>query len=180
MLGLTAGLPVSAQAIDRDRARQAAIHAVGSTAEMRQWLRRVPMTRDFPPDFADALKGQAGLFVIEMTSAPGCLPCDDLWLQLNRLRALYGWQVRILSGQDAMLRSGRLGLPWVGHPIAWVRPWADAGRMIPVAIGTDHSANLARNLYLAGKMLTGVRPAVAVRAMSKFTGIVAASPSNRR
>jgi hypothetical protein len=44
--------------------------------------------------------------------------------------------------------------------------------MVPVAIGTDHSVNLARNTYLAAKMLTGVRVAVGVRAMSKFTGIV--------
>jgi hypothetical protein len=71
-----------------------------------------------------------------------------------------------------MLRSGRLGLPWVGHPVAWARPIADATASFPIAIGTDHSANLARNLYLAAKMLTGVRPAVGVRGMSKFTGIV--------
>jgi hypothetical protein len=71
-----------------------------------------------------------------------------------------------------MLRSGRLGLPWVGNPVAWVRPIADPNRMVPVAIGTDHSVNLARNTYLAAKMLTGVRVAVGVRAMSKFTGIV--------
>lgn len=44
--------------------------------------------------------------------------------------------------------------------------------MIPIAIGTDQPANIARNAYLATKMLTGVRAAVAVRAMSKFTGIV--------
>ena len=81
-----------------------------------------------------------------------------------------------------MLRSGRLGLPWVGHPVAWVRPVADSNRIIPVAIGTDHAPNLARNLYLAAKMLTGVKPAVGVRGMAKFTGIVAAPtpPSSNR
>ena len=82
-----------------------------------------------------------------------------------------------------MIRSGRLGLPWVGHPVAWVRPLADPNRIIPVAIGTDHSANINRNLYLAAKMQTGVRVAVGVRAMSKFTGIVGAaapSPSTHR
>lgn len=47
--------------------------------------------------------------------------------------------------------------------------------MIPVAIGTDLDANLTRNIYLAAKMLTGVRPAVGVRAMAKFTGIVGAA-----
>lgn len=80
------------------------------------------------------------------------------------------------------MRSGRLGLPWIGHPVAWVRPIDNPNRTVPVAIGTDHQANLQRNLYLAAKMLTGVRPAVAVRAMSKFTGIVGASShtSNRR
>src|SRR3546814_2211558 len=74
--------------------------------------------------------------------------------------------------------SGRLGLPWVGHPVAWVRATNDPNRVIPIAIGTDHSVNLARNIYLAFKMMTGVRPDVGVRAMAKFTGIVgiAASP----
>ena len=64
----------------------------------------------------------------------------------------------------------------MGHPVAWVRPVSDPNRIIPVAIGTDHEPNLARNLYLAAKMLTGVKPTVGVRGMSKFTGIVAASP----
>jgi len=81
-----------------------------------------------------------------------------------------------------MLRSSRLGLPWVGYPVAWVRPISDPARTVPIAIGTDLAPNLARNMYLAAKMLTGVRPAVAVRAMAKFTGIVAAanpiSPKN--
>lgn len=75
-----------------------------------------------------------------------------------------------------MLRSGRLGLPWVGHPVAWVRPISDPNRIIPIAIGTDHVPNLARNIYLAAKMLTGVRAAVGVRALSKFTGIVGTAP----
>jgi hypothetical protein len=59
-----------------------------------------------------------------------------------------------------MIRSG----VWVflgGHPVAWVRPIADDARVVPVAIGTDHAPNLARNLS-AAKMLTGVRPAVGV------------------
>lgn len=159
---------------------RAAIHPVGDAASMRQWLVRVPVTRDFPPDLADTLRGQASLYVIEMTTAPSCVPCADLWSQLNRLRALYGWQVRTLSGQEALIRSGRLGLPWVGHPVAWVRPLADPQRVVPVAVGTDHAANLTRNLYLAAKMLTGVRPAVAVRAMSKFTGIVGARPNPKK
>lgn len=159
---------------------RAAIHPVADAAAMRQWLVRVPTTRDFPPDLAETLRGQAPLFVVEMTTAPGCVPCADLWARLNALRARYGWQVRTISGQDALLRSGRLGLPWVGHPVAWVRPIADAELVIPIAVGTDHAPNLARNLYLAAKMLTGVRPAVAVRAMSKFTGIVGARPSSKR
>jgi len=78
-----------------------------------------------------------------------------------------------------MIRSGRLGLPWAGHPVAWVRPVTDPSRAIPIAVGTDHTPNLARNLYLAAKMLTGVRPAVGVRAMAKFTGIVGAAPRPR-
>lgn len=169
-----------AQGATREQAMRAAIHPVADQGALRQWLARVPVTRDFPPDLADTLRGQASLYVIEMTTAPGCIPCADLWVQFSRLRRLYGWEVRTLSGQEALIRSGRLGLPWVGHPVAWTRPIADPGRVIPIAVGTDHAGNLTRNLYLAAKMLTGVRPAVAVRAMSKFTGIVGASPSSPR
>jgi len=139
---------------------------------MRAWLARVPVTHDFPPDFAATLRGEAPAFVIEMSTAPGCLPCADLWGKLAVLRSRYGWQIRTISGEEAMLRSGRLGLPWVGHPVAWVRPINDPNRTVPIAIGTDHAVNLARNAYLAAKMLTGVRVDVGVRALSKFTGIV--------
>jgi hypothetical protein len=171
-------MAASGQAVTPRDAMRAAIHPVRDVDEMRGWLARVPVTRQFPPDLADTLRGQASLYVIEMTTAPGCAPCADLWARLNALRARYGWQVRTISGQDALLRSGRLGLPWVGHPVAWVRPVTDLNRMIPIAVGTDHAPNLARNLYLATKMLTGVRPAVAVRAMSKFTGIVGTPATN--
>lgn len=160
----------------REEAMRAAIHPVTSVADMQVWLARVPATRDFPPDFAVTLRGQAPAFVIEMSTAPGCVPCADLWSKLGRLRSQYGWQVRTISGEEAMVRSGRLGLPWVGHPVAWVRPASDPNRIIPIAIGTDHVPNLARNLYLASKMLTGVRAAVGVRALSKFTGIVGMAP----
>ena len=139
---------------------------------MQAWLSRVPVTRDFPDDFTATLRGQGPAFVIEMTTTPGCVPCGDLWAKLNSLGQRYRWPVRTIGTQEAMLRSGRLGLPWVGNPVAWVRPLADPARIVPIAIGTDHAPNLARNLYLAAKMLTGVRPAVGVRAMSKFTGIV--------
>lgn len=96
-----------------------------------------------------------------------------MWTKLVSLGRLYGWTARTIAPDQAMLRSGKLGLPWVGHPVAWVRPATDETRAIPVAMGTDHSQNIGRNLYLAAKMLTGVRPAIGVRAMSKFTGIVA-------
>ena len=178
-------LPASvlAQQADRDVARQAAIHPVSTAADMRLWLSRVPMTRDFPPDFETMLRGQASLYVIEISTAPGCLPCGDLWTKLLAFRGRYGWQVRTLRQDEAALRSGRLGLPWVGHPVAWVRPLADPGRMVPLAIGTDHGANIARNAWLAARMLTGARAAVGVRAMSKFTGIVGvrapASPNRK-
>ncbi|NKJ02378.1 conjugal transfer protein TraF [Novosphingobium sp. SG707] len=158
--------------MSREAALRAAIHPVGTLAEARAWLARVPVTRDFPPDFEAVLRGHASLYVIEMSTAPGCIACADLWGKLLTLRARYGWQVRTIGAQEAMLRSGRLGLPWVGNPVAWVRPIVDLNRMVPVAIGTDHSVNLARNTYLAAKMLTGVRVAVGVRAMAKFTGIV--------
>jgi hypothetical protein len=167
---------ISARPATREDAMRAAIHPVASVSDMQAWLTRVPVTRDFPPDFAAALRGQAPAFVIEMSTAPGCVPCADLWGKLARLRGQYGWQVRTISSDEAMLRSGRLGLPWVGHPVAWVRPVSDPGRVIPIAIGTDHTVNLARNAYLASKMLTGVRAAVGVRALSKFTGIVGMAP----
>lgn len=172
-----------AQQADRDVARQAAIHPVSTAADMRLWLSRVPVTRDFPPDFETMLRGQATLYVIEMSTAPGCLPCGDLWTKLLAFRGRYGWQVRTLRQDEAAIRSGRLGLPWVGNPVAWVRPLADPGRMVPIAIGTDHGANIARNAWLAAGMLTGARAAVGVRAMSKFTGIVgvrAPVSSNRK
>jgi len=178
-------LPASvlAQQADRDVARQAAIHPVSTAADMRLWLSRVPMTRDFPPDFETMLRGQASLYVIEISTAPGCLPCGDLWTKLLAFRGRYGWQVRTLRQDEAALRSGRLGLPWVGHPVAWVRPLADPGRMVPIASGTDQGAKIARNAWLAARMLTGARAAVGVRAMSKFTGIVGvrapASPNRK-
>jgi hypothetical protein len=165
-----------------DDARRAAVHPVRTLSEMQAWLGRVPVTRDFPPDFANTLRGAAPTLIFEMSTAPGCIPCSDLWAKLSHFRARYGWRVSAIGPQEALLRSGRLGLPWVGHPAAWVRPVADPNRIIPVAIGTDLSPNIARNAYLAAKMLTGVRPQVAVRAMAKFTGIVGISmrPEPRR
>src|SRR3546814_11953376 len=107
-----------------------------------------------------------------MTTTPGCVPCGDLWTKLTALGTRYGWQVRTIGSQEAMIRSGRLGLPWVGHPVAWVRPIADDMRFVPVAIGPDHAPTLARTLSLAAKMLKGVCPAVGVRSQSKLPGIV--------
>jgi hypothetical protein len=167
----------AAPASGPDPARAAAVHPVADPAALRGWLSRVPPTRDFPPDFAATLTGKAAAFVVEMTTAPACLACDDLWSKLQLLHRQYGLRISVLSREDALVRSGRFGLPWVGNPVAWVRAANDPDRMIPVAIGTDHSANLARNIYLAFKMMTGVRPAVGVRAMAKFTGIVGAAPT---
>ncbi len=181
---LICGTQLRAQAITREQAARAAIHPLVSSGALRVWLARVPVTREFPPDFAETLRGQAPLFALEMSTSPGCIPCADLWGKLLAFRTRYGWQVRTISGEEAMLRSGRLGLPWVGNPVVWARPVADPNRMVPIAIGTDHDANIARNAYLAAKMLTGVRVDVAVRGMSKFTGLVGAgaqaSPTNRR
>lgn len=174
LMAVWAQMPIMADAqhTDRDLAKRAAIHPVSTDADMRLWLARVPVTRDFPPDFEAMLRGQAALYSIEMSTSPGCLPCGDLWTKLSTFRVRHGWQVRTLGQEEAMLRSGRLGLPWVGDPVAWVRPLADPNRMVPIAIGTDHGANIARNAWLAARMLTGTRAAVGVRAMSKFTGIV--------
>lgn len=181
LLGTIVVIPAAAaQGVTREVAARAAIHPVATVTEMNSWLNRVPVTRAFPPDLAEALLGQRGVFVIEMSTAPGCVPCADLWTKLGSLRSGYGWEVRAIGEQEAMLRSGRLGLPWIGHPVAWVRPVTDQNRVVPVAIGTDHAPNLARNLYLAAKMLTGVRPAVGVRALSKFTGIVGVTPKEQR
>ncbi|QSR19692.1 hypothetical protein CA833_21350 [Novosphingobium sp. KA1] len=153
-------------------ARSAAIHPVANQVSMQAWLARVPLTKDFPADFTQTLAGHGPAFVIEMSTAPGCIPCGDLWSKLTVLGRRYGWQVRTIGPDEAAVMSGRMGLPWVGYPVAWVRPRADPGRIVPIAVGTDHPVNIARNLYLSAKMLTGVRPAVAVRAMAKFTGIV--------
>jgi len=179
---VAATLPVqlSARPVTRADAARAAIHPVGDTTQMHAWLARVPVTRDFPPDFAETLSSAASLNVIEMTTAPGCVPCADLWARLGAFRTRYHWQVRIISRDEAMLRSGRLGLPWVGHPVAWVRPANDERRAIPISIGTDHLVNLARNAYLATKMLAGVRPDVGLRAMAKYTGIVSVSSQPQR
>lgn len=177
LLCLATSSIAQARPVTHEGAMRAAIHPVASTNEMETWLRRVPATHDFPPDFAVSLRGQAPAFVIEMSTAPGCIPCADLWAKLDILRRQYGWQVRTIGSNEALLRSGRLGLPWVGHPVAWVRPVSDPNRIVPIAIGTDHDVNLARNIYLAFKMMTGVRPDVGVRAMARFTGIVGATSS---
>jgi hypothetical protein len=176
---ILAGAGIGAPDVARQEAMRAAIHPVSDKAMMHAWLSRVPVTRDFPDDLTATLRAQSGSWIVEMTTAPDCLPCGDLWARLGRLGRTYGWPVRTIGAQEAMVRSGKLGLPWVGHPVAWARSSADPGRYIPVAIGTDHDANLARNLYLAAKMLAGVRPAVGVRAMSKFTGIVGMPPLSR-
>ncbi len=176
---VAAPTPYAPQIPSRDDALRAAIHPVADERAMRGWLARVPRTRDYPPDFTETLRGGAQVYVVEMSTAPGCLPCDDLWARLNELRARYGWQIRTIPQNSAMLRSGRFGLPWVGHPVAWVRSVDAPDRMVPVAVGTDLAPNLARNVYLASKMLGGVRPAVGVRAMAKFTGIVGRPPRRR-
>jgi hypothetical protein len=170
------GSSATAQTVTREQAVRAAIHPVSNDQIMREWLSRVPLTRDFPPDFLATLRGEAPAFVIEMTTARGCVPCADLWAKLQQAHRQYGLRIGLLSRDDAALRSGHLGLPWVGNPVAWVRPIDDANKTIPIAIGTDHRVNLARNIYLAFKMLTGVKPDVGVRAMAKFTGIVGTQP----
>ncbi|KFG88423.1 hypothetical protein BV98_003823 [Sphingobium herbicidovorans NBRC 16415] len=184
-IALLGALPLSVhaqaeqRAPDRIQAARAAIHPVSTASEMQSWLARVPRTVDYPPDFEVALTGQGPAFIIEMSTAPGCLPCGDLWTKLLALKTRYGLTVRPIGRGEAMLRSGRLGLPWIGHPVVWLRPVSDEARILPIAIGTDHPANLARNIYLGLKMQTGLRAAVGVRAMAKFTGIVAGGSASR-
>jgi hypothetical protein len=164
--------PCPAVASQPSAAARAAVHPVDRAQDMNAWLARVPRTNAFPPDFAATLKGHAALFIVEMSTAPGCLPCADMWMKLGHLHARYGLTVRTLAPTVALERSGRLGLPSIGHPVLWIRPTSDMDRTIPLAVGTDHGVNLARNIYLGAKMLTGVRPGVGLRAMAKFTGIV--------
>jgi hypothetical protein len=179
---VVAGAGVAAQDAQRNAAMRAAIHPVADSGSMKAWLTRVPVTRVFPDDLATTLSLRGSGWTVEMTTEPDCLPCGDLWAKLGRLGRRYGWPVGTVGHQEAMVRSSKLGLPWVGHPVAWVRSLSDAQRFVPVAIGTDHEPNLARNIYLAAKMLEGVRPEVGVRAMSKFTGIVGlpVSPKGKR
>lgn len=175
-LFLPALLVIPAQAPaknDRAKAERAAIHPVTQARDLNAWLARVPRTREFPSDLDATLRAEGRAFLIEMSSAPGCLPCGDLWARLLRFSHVYGWQVRTIPSSEALLRSGRLGLPWVGHPVLWVRPENDPVRLVPAAIGTDHDENLRRNIYLAAKILTGVRPEIGLHAMSKYTGIIA-------
>ncbi|WP_371262440.1 hypothetical protein [Sphingobium sp. AP50] len=164
---------------DKEKARQAAIHPIVTSRELSIWLARVPKTREFPSHFDETLRSEGRMFVVEMSSAPDCIPCGDLWAKLLRFGRAYGWQVRTISPAEALIRSGRLGLPWVGHPVLWVRPASDQARLVPAAVGTDHDPNLRRNIYLATKLLTGVRPEVGLRAMSKYTGIVAPTAAGR-
>lgn len=157
-------------------ARAAAVHPVSDVREMHRWLGRVPVTTAFPPDLASTLRGAGPAFVIELSSTRDCVPCGDLWSKLQTLARRHGMKLRVIGENEAGLRAGRLGLPWVGHPAAWLKPEDDDRRAIPIAIGTDHASNLTRNIYLAIKMQTGVRAAIGVRALSKFTGIVGAGP----
>src|SRR3546814_6212227 len=50
--------PGMAQTVSREDAARAAIHPVGTTAAMNHWLSRVPVTRAFPPDFTEELRGR--------------------------------------------------------------------------------------------------------------------------
>src|SRR3546814_11145335 len=98
-------------------------------AAMQAWLSRVPLTRDFPPDFSATLKGDAPAFVVEMTTLPQCAPCADLWAKLQILRRQYGLNVAVLSREEPISRSARLGLHWVGHPVAVWRATNDHKRV---------------------------------------------------
>ncbi|WP_068090242.1 hypothetical protein [Novosphingobium rosa] len=172
LLLATALLPALALAQPSRNGTASPIHVAADAASLQSLLTRVPETQAFPPDFTETLASAASVSMIEMTTSPSCVPCADLWSKLSEFRSRYHWQIRTISGQEALLRSGRLGLPWVGHPVAWVRPIADPDRTIPIAIGTDHLSNLSRNAYLATKMLSGVKPGIALRGMARYTGIV--------
>lgn len=48
---LPVGSSTTSQLFSRDRAEQAAVHFVAGKRALQSWLRRVPATRAFPPDF---------------------------------------------------------------------------------------------------------------------------------
>ncbi len=71
---LAGASPASAQPVTREQAMRAAIHPVATEAGMRQWLARVPVTRNWPPDFAETMKGQGPAFIEVCTGyAPASL-----------------------------------------------------------------------------------------------------------
>src|SRR3546814_17049027 len=103
--------PGMAKTVSREDAARAAIHPVGTTAAMNHWLSRVPVTRAFPPDFTEALRGRSSALVVEMSTAPGRVPCADLWPTHGRLGRLYGWPVRAHSAHAANQPTGPSGWP---------------------------------------------------------------------
>ena len=44
-----------------------------------------------------AIGGAGGAFIVEMSTAPGCIPCADLWARLGTLGQRYGWKVRTIG-----------------------------------------------------------------------------------
>ena len=77
-------LPARAQSPSRELAARAAIHPVASAAEMNVWLARVPVTRSFPPNFAEELRGAGGAFLYSgrMASSFSCSPLVELTMGL--------------------------------------------------------------------------------------------------
>jgi len=155
-IALLSALPLPAHAQverrlpDRARAARAAIHPVSSASEMQSWLARVPRTVDYPPDFEAALKGQGSAFVIEMSTAPGCVPCGDLWEKLLRLKVRYGLMVRPLGRDEAAALLAELlkGVGEVAAPEAWTLERMVVEGLLPLTrqIG---GGSLPRNAYFA-------------------------------
>src|SRR3546814_20097642 len=87
----------------------------------------------------------APAFVVEMTTSPQCAPCADLWAKLQILRRQYGVNVAVLSREKAIVRSGRLGLPWVGHPED--RKRVVSGTRVSVRVDLDGLRILKIKLY---------------------------------
>src|SRR3546814_9175022 len=106
--GLTVD-PAGAQQVSQDASRRAAIHPVADPAAMQAWLSRVPLTRDFQPDFSATLNGDAPAFVVEMTTSPQCSPCADLWAKLQILRRQSGLNVVVIGRARCVDEVGRDG-----------------------------------------------------------------------
>ena len=70
-------------------------------------------------------------------------------------RSRYGFRTSVLAREEALVRSGRLGLPWIGHPVIWFRAVEDPESSMP----KRRSAVTAR-AALRGSVNSGDNPRI--------------------